>query len=79
MTTIRFDIGLSTGGYESSEILPGQGQAADPFEGSAKISPLSTPLWTTSQMEMQTPPNLPSKAGVCNPLADPLIRNQNCL
>ena len=68
---ILFDIGLSIGGYESSKILPRQGGAADLILGSAKISPLSTPLWITDQMEGQTPPNLPPKVRVCNPVADP--------
>ena len=69
--TISFSIGLSTGGYESAEILPRQGGAADLILGSAKISPLSTLLWITAQMEEQAPPNLPPKVRVCNPLADP--------
>ena len=68
---ILFNIGLSTGGYESSEILPRQGGAADLILGSAKISPLSTPLWITAQREEQTPLNLPPKVRVCNPVADP--------
>ena len=69
--TICFDIGLSTGGYESSEILPRQGGAADLILGSVKISPLSTPLWITAPLEKQTQPNLPLKVQLCNPMADP--------
>src|SRR4030042_2310584 len=65
MVAIGFDIGLSTGGYESSEILP-----CGPPTGlavSAKISPLSTPLWITLERGKQTRPNLSLVAEECNP------------
>ncbi len=65
--TLCLDNGLSTGGYEISENFPRQGGAADLFEGSAKISPLSTPLWITPEIGKLTLPDLTLTAPECNP------------
>jgi hypothetical protein len=71
---IGFDIGLSTGGYEISEISEIIPFGPPTFLAvSAKISPLSTPRWITSKMGMQIPIHLPLRVGCATRFTEPVI------